>query len=396
MGAVTGIGGFLAKGIPEIAALASVAGLLKMTMDTVLGNVTAEANLRAATHQAGGTQLLGVAGGIPAGIMSPIERMQYESKLMTIAPGLRENVSSITKFTGYMGYFGLNVEQSGKLLMESYNKQGLGSKQLMDIYRISNALNVDLGMSAADVNDTMLEMVDSLRRVGMSSKDATALLKAMPTKDELGMVSVEDMKALAKGVSGFLGSMKPSTMAGLMMFTHGGGLPTTNELFKANPGELLTETYGKVKSGFGGRAEDMKAYISEGFMKSMGVGVRSDLKGTIDFDKMITTFKSTQAIADELIAKGQADTDTMVDKGLKILTEQKGLLEIITNVMTEFMMPLARTMAPVLRKTEELASAFGNMPKGLVGKMSTDTDTTKYSHSRLLGSKDISPIYGRQ
>lgn len=353
LGEASGIMGAL-KSTFSMLATANVA---MIAVQQTLAYPQAQAGLRGAQANIGGGKLSGIFDNMPAGLTGPIERMQMMQSIFTQAPRLiTETSESTRKFVGYMGYFGLSMKDSTDILIAANRNLNMSSEDVMDTFKLASSINKKYGLSVTETADLTLKMVNSLKMMGMGSKEAIGIMQAIPEFAKLGgKIPSAEIKGYAEAMSGFIGSMTPSKLGGMMMYLKGGGLPSSDLLEEnaKNAPQMLGEMYEKIKGQFGGDASNMRLYIAEGFTQSMGLSGFQGMKASGIIDNMMKNMESLdmENIYSKLKSEGISTSEQIAEDGLKNLVDMNGYLKSIDNILKD-------TLAP-------LGMALGGISKGL-------------------------------
>ena len=331
----------------------------------------ASAGLGAARMQAlggaGGNLPTNMFSGMPAGLMSPVEKMQLMSKIFTEAPRLiNETAESTHKFVGYMGLFGLNVEESSKILIDAQRSLGYNSGDLIGTFQLASGMNKKYGISVGENAGIIRDMTGSLRMMGLGAKEAAAIMNAIPTQNELGKITATELHQYTSAMADLIGGMAPSKMAGIMAFMKGGGIPTSAEMIGGGVGMpgMVGKLYERIRGGFGGKAEDNKLLIAEAFTKNMGIQIPINEKTMLTMDEILRNMPTNvDDIIKQLAAKDIKPMNDRIKEGMQTLTNMHGTLENIENILKTTLVPIAAVANTATMGLGKLltSSASGNL-----------------------------------
>ena len=335
----------------------TVANIAMSGFNQILAQPKAEAALFGARNQvfggAGGSIPSTMFGGLPGGLMGPIEQQQRTAQILTAAPRLISDIGlPFTRLISYMGNFGLSIKDTTDLLVTAQNNLNMSSEDLIDVFTASSGINKKYGLSVYESADLTMKMVGSLRMMGMGTKDAIAIMSSIPDMTKLGKVSPEEMKGYGTAMAGFIGSMSPSTLGGIMMYLKGGGMPTSDQLMRGakDAPKMIGELYQSVKGNFGSEASNMRLYIAEGFTKGMGISGFQSMKATSVVDEMLKNMKdmSSENIYAALKEQGIIPNERAMEEGMKNLGKMTDNLEKIKNILETAIMPMSNIIGPAL------------------------------------------------
>jgi len=342
--------------------LATLAGAFSIE---AISNVLSETTkLSAARAQAGVGGTGTMFGGVPAGIVSPIERMQLTTQILKDAPRLiTDSGESLRTFTGYMGFFGVGIEESTKLLIRAQRNLGMQTADVTNTIVTATGLNQRYGISVSETADNLLDMTNSLRMIGMSSRDAAAIMSAIPTKTSLGVVSPEELKSYTTALSRFIGGMSVSQTAGIMAFMKGGGIPSDAQIKAGLPNMAGTigGLYQRLKEQTGELGQRNPMLIAEAFSKSMGLGISATPKSMEVLNEIMSQLKpgSIDDLYKKLEERGIKPTEKILEDGFSKLADIQGIMKNLDKVLQEVFVPLAIVLGPVLSLASKTLSATG-------------------------------------
>lgn len=357
----------LQKGMMGIGAWAIKTGI-EQTLETsmAVGKVTAaRAN---ATGQIGGKPDIGLGGSeyntITSGV-SPVlathtERLAMAAKIYSEAPRLiGESAESFRGLTGYLGNFGISIDKSSELLIAANRDLGFSAGDLTDTYGKAAMASRELGLSVMNTAELSMEMVGSLRLVGLGTRESIAIMKAMPKMTDMGTVTASDLQAYSKAVGQFLGNLSPSMISGMSMFLNGGGMPMGEDLNKAakSAPQMMAQMYTRLKDQMGGMV-DPKVF-AEQFTSMMGINIPKGMAGMGAFDKFATALPSELEGIFKDMGEKFKPSEQLISEGNATLATIAGTMKAIDNVLKELFTPLATSLGPLVKTLAGVLNIFG-------------------------------------
>lgn len=156
--------------------------------------------------------------------MGPLERVEAFNKIMAESPkALGASADGMFELIGTMAAFGASTDQMISTLIKGARESGLTTADISRIYRSSNIIAKDLGLSTLETSEHLMEMTRVARQSGGSINAAQTVLSAFSkevTGAGVALTGVEKLGLANKFVTGVFG-MPVDKLLGLAMFTTG-------------------------------------------------------------------------------------------------------------------------------------------------------------------------------
>jgi len=168
-------------------------------------------------------------GGVPAGAMDPVERMQLLTDVAFKAPTAFKNTEEgMTTLIGTLANFGLQTKDSIDILITATRNLNLDTGGLTKAYNEASILSQQTGMHTKEVGDHLLNMGKSLRGVGADLGEATNIMAAFSRDITiLGQSTTQvEIAQMAERIATGLGQMPMDKALGIMSFAT--GMPVTS------------------------------------------------------------------------------------------------------------------------------------------------------------------------
>ena len=253
-------------GIVSIAVSALIKGFLGMS-ELMVANIRLQAQLRAA-----GVGLKESGRGVEAATslfnrlgrdmevlgVSSDEIRSYISILAKAPDALKsvetdKGTDKLYKFRNAMGYFGVSIEETMKLIGDASREQRLSTDDLTDSFKAASKVSLETGMTFNDAFNQMINMNQELRSLTFNTDEARKMFiaTAIPLR-KLGFSPVEIQK-FTMNLAQAVGGMTVENLIGMLAFTKK-RMPTFDELKDVMKGttsgaQVLFESFLEVTKG---------------------------------------------------------------------------------------------------------------------------------------------------
>ncbi len=237
-------------------------GLMNNPLAQFAGDLSAQRGItRGALAGAGGAgEAIGGAAGAdkffgPAAqdVLGPAERLKLFNEVAKQAvPILEEDSKALQNMIGMLAFTGNSIEDSTRIQIDAWRRLRMGSEGVTQTWNVAGQMQERLGLHTNETAELMLDLSESLRRVGADSSQAYVILdrfdKEMKSFGQT--ISTMELRRAAQGITEGITGLPPSRLLGLMQFATGrsamgmSGDEITETL--AHPIELASDVFKKI------------------------------------------------------------------------------------------------------------------------------------------------------
>jgi len=277
----------------------------------------------------------GFFGGIPGGVMDPLERMRLLGEVAMQAPPALENTTKeITNMIGTMARFGLQTQDSVKLLIQATRELNLPAAELSEIYRVSASLQKELGLHTSEATKLVLDMSKALRGVGADTDVAVEILSRFSRDITIlgQQTTAVEIAEMASRIAGGLGKMPLDRALGLAQFATGTPIQGMSEMqfekFLDQPFKAAQQIFGRITSQVGGSFGEQSAATMK-IAELLGIQASTPKEVLLLREVMTNVHLTEQDMRDKLAALG--DPQKIAAQGIKDLTAMVDPIKRIEN-----------------------------------------------------------------
>ena len=265
-------------------------------------------------------------------LLTPTDRAKLFTAAIDATPRvLNESAEGIGDLTGYLGYFGIGINESMRLLGTSLSGMNMGTEGLTKTFQLSTTLAKEWGMTVDTAAEGMLQMSKNLIGVGASIDTVAKISLAMPTMTTFGQVTVPEMQSYTQSISSFLGALKPSQVAGYLAFTTGDmGTAATRREASKDPFALIQDVFTQIQGQFG---EEQKDLVTEGIIQGLGIPGFQTQKALDVVSQMMDKQVTLEEVRAKLEKEGIKPTDQVISDGFARLEDMTDPVKRIANIM---------------------------------------------------------------